>query len=736
MLLGFICGGAVIYWFCGASMQAVTTGAYRAVEFIKKNMDLDKKEADIEDSKTVVRICTEYAQSGMWNIFIALMTITLAFAFFDPNFFVAYLISIAVFGLFQAIYMANAGGAWDNAKKLVEVDLKEKGTPLHAATVVGDTVGDPFKDTTSVALNPIIKFSTLFGLLAVEIAVEIKQAAEREHGDRTTRPYVGVVHAGRSRWSSSGGRSTPCGFRRISFGMRCAMFRLCTVAIILGVLAVQHSTAIADDAPTKVRPNILWISLEDISPDLGCYGDSYARTPVLDEFAKNGVRFTTRLHARARSAPLAQRHHHRHVSHEHRHAPHALPGRVAARCEMLYRIPARSGLLLHQQREDRLPVQSAADRLGRKQQPRPLAQAARPASHSSRCSTSTPRTSRRFVRPTLSETVGCSADERHDPAKANSRRTIPTRRSSAATGRPITTTSPPPKNKSRGCSNSFSEDGLAEDTIVWIWGDHGRGLPRGKRWVYDSGTHIPLLIRVPEKWRSLASPDGRADKVAAGSVNDDLIAIIDFGPTVLSLAGVDVPKHMHGRAFLGPQRGAPRKYLFAGRDRMDERYDLIRSVHDGRFHYIRNFMPHLPYAQHIGYMDEMPTMKEMRRLHAAGKLEGPPALFFRDTKPVEELYDTEADPHEIHNLADDPRHADKLAELREQLENWMLETGDLGMIPEPILDEAQRRDGEARPATGQRREDWRPSVWSPDLLDRWLALKEHDRESVPRHRGV
>ncbi len=192
VLLGFICGGTVIFWFAGASMQAVTTGAYRAVEFIKRNMKLDKKEADLEDSKTVVRICTEYAQSGMWNIFIALMTITLAFAFFDPNFFVAYLISIAVFGLFQAIYMANAGGAWDNAKKLVEVDLKEKGTQLHAATVIGDTVGDPFKDTTSVAMNPIIKFSTLFGLLAVEIAVSIKEAAGTG-GGINYGPYVGVV---------------------------------------------------------------------------------------------------------------------------------------------------------------------------------------------------------------------------------------------------------------------------------------------------------------------------------------------------------------------------------------------------------------------------------------------------------------------------------------------------------------------------------------------------------------
>lgn len=178
VILGFITGGAVIYWFSGASMQAVTTGAYRAVEFIKKNLNLNKTEADIEDSKTVVRICTKYAQQGMWNIFAVIFCLTLAFAFFDPNFFVAYLISIAIFGLFQAVYMANAGGAWDNAKKVVEVDLKEKNTDLHAATVVGDTVGDPYKDTSSVAMNPIIKFSTLFGMLAVEIAIMMKLTAQ------------------------------------------------------------------------------------------------------------------------------------------------------------------------------------------------------------------------------------------------------------------------------------------------------------------------------------------------------------------------------------------------------------------------------------------------------------------------------------------------------------------------------------------------------------------------------
>ncbi len=173
-VLGLITGGAMIYWFTGASTQAVTTGAYRAVEFIKANIKLEGVEkASIEDSKKVVEICTKYAQKGMLNIFIAVFFATLAFAFIEPFFFIGYLFSIAIFGLYQAIFMANAGGAWDNAKKIVEVELKQKGTPLHDATVIGDTVGDPFKDTSSVALNPVIKFTTLFGLLAVELAVQL-----------------------------------------------------------------------------------------------------------------------------------------------------------------------------------------------------------------------------------------------------------------------------------------------------------------------------------------------------------------------------------------------------------------------------------------------------------------------------------------------------------------------------------------------------------------------------------
>ncbi len=175
-VLGLITGGTMIYWFTGASIQAVTTGAYRAVQFIKANIKLDgAAKASVADSKKVVEICTLYAQKGMKNIFFAVFFATLAFAFVEPYFFIGYLISIALFGLFQAIFMANAGGAWDNAKKIVEVNMKQKGTPLHAATVVGDTVGDPFKDTSSVALNPVIKFTTLFGLLAVELAVSLTE---------------------------------------------------------------------------------------------------------------------------------------------------------------------------------------------------------------------------------------------------------------------------------------------------------------------------------------------------------------------------------------------------------------------------------------------------------------------------------------------------------------------------------------------------------------------------------
>jgi uncharacterized sulfatase len=502
------------------------------------------------------------------------------------------------------------------------------------------------------------------------------------------------------------------------------------LALILGALAVGQAAAEADEAPATERPNILWISLEDLSPDLGCYGDRYARTPVFDEFARQGVRFTKAYTHAPVCAPsrsgIITAMYPTSIGTHHMRCQAVLPPEVKCFTEYLR---AAGYYCTNNAKTDYQfnPPAATWDQNNNRGHWRTRA-AGQPFFAVFNINT----THESQIRSPNAQRAGLADEERHDPAKGNIPQYYPdtpiVRRDWATYHDNITAAE---KQVAR-LLDQLKKDGLAEDTVVWIWGDHGRGLPRGKRWIYDSGTHIPLLIRVPEKWRGLVSPQA-PEKVAAGSVIEDLIAVIDFGPTVLSLTGVEVPQHMQGGAFLGPKRGEARKYLFAGRDRMDERYDLIRSVHDGRFHYIRNFMPHVPYAQHIGYMDEMPTMKEMRRLHSAGKLEGPPALFFRDTKPVDELYDTEADPHEVRNLADDRQHAEKLAELRGELVKWMHETRDLGWIPEPMLDEAQRPGRAGRAKASRRGEDWRPSVWSRELLDRWLKLKEHDRQP---QRGV
>jgi uncharacterized sulfatase len=238
----------------------------------------------------------------------------------------------------------------------------------------------------------------------------------------------------------------------------------------------------------------------------------------------------------------------------------------------------------------------------------------------------------------------------------------------------------------------LEDDGLADSTIVWFWGDHGRGLPRCKRWIYDSGIRVPLVIRVPEKLRSIAMPDD-PDAVKAGTVNDELVAFIDFAATMLSLAGVEIPPHIQGQAFLGGQKTRPREYIFAARDRMDETYDIIRAVRDRRFKYIRNYMPHLSRGQDIEYMNRMPTMQEMRRLNAEGKLKGAQKQYFEETKPVEELYDTQKDPHEVNNLAGEPKYKDVLERMRKVHTKWMKETSDIGLIPEPIFDEMKRPGG-------------------------------------------
>lgn len=216
-------------------------------------------------------------------------------------------------------------------------------------------------------------------------------------------------------------------------------------------------------------------------------------------------------------------------------------------------------------------------------------------------------------------------------------------------------------------------DGLADSTVVFFFSDHGDGIPRAKRWMYDSGLHVPFLVRWP-------------GRLHPNTTTDRLVSFVDFAPTVLSIAGVKIPEHMQGAPFLGKHESKPRKHIFAARDRMDERYDTIRAARDSRYKYIRNYQPDKPYDQYVSYCESWPIMQELRRVQAAGGLNDAQRLFFRSTKPLEELYDTESDPHELHNLADSPEHRDPLDSLRTALDQWLDESNDLGFVPETELD--------------------------------------------------
>ncbi len=232
----------------------------------------------------------------------------------------------------------------------------------------------------------------------------------------------------------------------------------------------------------------------------------------------------------------------------------------------------------------------------------------------------------------------------------------------------------------------LKDDGLYEDTVVVYWSDHGVGLPRAKRWLYNSGTHIPLVVRIPEKFRE----DGQGKP---GMVTDELISSIDFGPTVLRLAGVKIPDHVQGRPFLGNELTPPREYVYGGRDRMDERYDIIRMARDKRYLYIRNYEPLKTFYQYMNTPEKGATMNELRRLHQAGKLPPEAERYFAPTKPVEELYDYLADPHNVKNLAADPEHSQTLRRMRGVHLAWVQETKDVGLIPEPIIAQRVQRLG-------------------------------------------
>jgi N-sulfoglucosamine sulfohydrolase len=459
------------------------------------------------------------------------------------------------------------------------------------------------------------------------------------------------------------------------------------------------------------KPNILWVSCEDISPDLGCYDDSYAVSPNIDKLAAQGVRYTnvyshSGVCAPTRSGIITGMYPTTIGTHQMR-CKGVPPAYVKCFSEYLR---ADGYYCTNNVKTDYQfdPPPSAWDENSRKAHWRGRDKN-QPFFAVFNFITSHESQIRNRSKNMLRRLANLKPHEKHDPAKAvlpPYYLDTPIVRKDWAQYYDIITL----MDKQVGdVLKQLEDDGLADNTIVWFWGDHGRGLPRCKRWIYDSGIRIPLIIRVPAKLQKLAMPDN-PDAVKAGTVNDDLIAFIDFAPTMLSLAGIKIPEHIQGRAFLGNQKAKSREYIYAARDRMDEAYDIIRAVRDKRYKYIRNYMPHLARAQDIEYMNMMPTMQEMRRLNAEGKLKGPQKQYFEPTKPVEELYDTLADPHEIENLANNPEHKSVLEQMRKVHQDWMKKTGDVGLIPEPEFDQMKWPDGMWQKTA-------EPIFWSP----KWQA---------------
>jgi len=416
------------------------------------------------------------------------------------------------------------------------------------------------------------------------------------------------------------------------------------------------------------RLNVLWISCEDTSPDLGCYGDEYADTPNLDRLAKQGRRYTHAfvpypVCSPTRSSIITGMYpstigsmHMRTGMKGYQTVPPP-----AVRCFTEYLRAAGYWCTNHTKTDYQFACPFTAwdgrkDWRSRPAKDMPFFSVINlTVSHESR---NWPKKNEKLV---------------HDPAKAPIPPYWPdtpiVRRNLARYYDNVTKMDA----QAGEILQRLDEDGLADRTVVFFWADHGRGLPRHKRWLYDSGIHVPLIVRWP-------------GKVQPGGVCDDFVMLTDLGPTVLSLAGVSVPPHMQGRAFLGPRKAKPREFVVAARERMDlNSDDHIRAVRDQRYKYIRNFMPEKPYAQPIPYRDRMPIMQELRRLAAEGKLAGAAGLFMAKRKPPEELYDIRVDPHEIHNLADSPAHQDVLKRMRARLATWSKDTGDLGGTPENEL---------------------------------------------------
>lgn len=453
------------------------------------------------------------------------------------------------------------------------------------------------------------------------------------------------------------------------------------VAFAISMLAINGELSAGEKS---ARPNFLFIVGEDLGPQLACYGDKNAITPNLDKFASEGARFTRAF----------------------THAPVCAPSRSGLitgmypttigsqhmRSKLIAPPPTFTSLLRKAgyfvawpgKTDFNFDVPADAFDSTKKWTDREpgkpfLAYINIGESHESQI--------RSDAKQFAKNTERLKPEQRHDPAKMELPPYYPDApevRNDVAHYYDLATAVDVRVGEILA---ELDKRGEAENTIVFFFGDHGWGMPRGKRWIYDSGIRVPFMVRWP-------------GQIKPGTIREDLVSFIDLAPTILNLAGVDVPTSLQGNIFLGP-KAKEREYVFACRDRMDETYDRIRCVRDKQFKLIRNFEPELPYAQRISYMDEMPTMRVWRQWNADGKLSGAQTLFFAAKKPAEEFYDLNADPHEINNLANSAQHQDKIKELRGVLEKWCAETKDMGAVPERemiqrglvknVLDEYEKR---------------------------------------------
>ncbi len=453
--------------------------------------------------------------------------------------------------------------------------------------------------------------------------------------------------------------------------------------VLLAILLVAATSMSigASVAADVQQPNILWISCEDMSPHLGCYGDPNAHSPAIDRLASQGVRYTRAFTVAGVCAPCRSNiitgMFPTSLGSQHMRCAGTLPEGIKCFPEYLraagyyctnssktdynlgnYGKPwdESSGKAHWRNRPDGKPFFSVFN-LGTTHEGQ--IHGGRKPSDDDPAPDKNREAGPHDLPPYYPDTPVVRADWNKYRAQIT--------KMDAQVARVLA---------------DLEEDGLADETIVFYWSDHGVGLPRAKRWLYDSGTHVPLIVRIPEKLRA-----GTADKRQGtpGTVDGQLVSFIDFAPTVLHLAGVTIPQHMQGRAFLGEKLTPPRQYVFGARDRMDERYDIIRAVRDKQYRYIRNYEPHKAYYQYMNTPEKGETMGELRRWHASGQLPPAAELFMAETKPLEELYDLDADPHEINNLIDSPEHGDILNRLRSAHVDWVLRTRDLGLMPEPEI---------------------------------------------------